>query len=68
MTQTEKKDFALKWLGNTKIDADVTNHTLGMPVSTVTLDLLLEASKKLIKINKQEAEPDNGCCCRRCQR
>lgn len=59
MTQSEKKDFALKWLTNTKIDADVTNHTLGMSVSSVTLDLLLEASKKLIKINKQEAEPDN---------
>lgn len=59
MTQEEKKQFCLKWLRSAKLDSAVNEHTLGVAVGNVTCDLLLTASKKLIKINKQEAEPDN---------
>lgn len=43
----------------TVIDPDVVHQTLGVHVDHVNPQVLLEASKKLIKINRLEAEPDN---------
>lgn len=60
METKQEKAAALKtWLQKTQLDPDVTKQTLGMPASAVSPQLLLEASKKLIKINRLEVEPDN---------
>lgn len=59
MTQEEKKMDVLAWLQNTKLDSGVVQQTLGNAATAVSPRLLLEASKKLIKINKLEVEPDN---------
>src|SRR5690606_2244260 len=55
----EKKQQIKDWLRKTEVDATVVGQTLNVHASNVTPQLLLEASKKLIKINKLEAEPDN---------
>ncbi len=60
MITKQEKVTALKgWLAKTELDPDVMNHTLGISDSSVNPTVLLEASKKLIKINRQEIEPDN---------
>lgn len=59
LSPDEKKEFVSAWLKKTKLDAGVVGHTLGFKIDHVNPTLLLEASKKLIKINKLEVEPDN---------
>lgn len=58
-THEEKTQDVKNWLKKTVIDPDVVQQTLGINVGHVSPEILLEASKKLIKINKLEAEPDN---------
>ena len=58
-TQEEKKEEVNNWLKKTVIDPEVVRQTLGIAVDHVNPQILLEASKKLIKINKLEVEPDN---------
>ncbi len=59
MTPEEKSQQVNTWLNKAKLDPDVMEQTLGMPVDHINPGVLLEASKKLIKINKLEVEPDN---------
>jgi len=59
MTSEEKKDEVKSWLKKTELDKDVVSQTLGIPADHINARVLLEASKKLIKINKLEVEPDN---------
>ena len=60
MTTKPEKITELKgWLSKTKLDPEVTHQTLGIAASSVNLEVLLAASKKLIKINKLEVDPDN---------
>ncbi len=59
LSPEEKKHEVRGWLKKTVIDPEVVHQTLGISVDHVSPELLLEASKKLIKINRLEAEPDN---------
>ncbi len=60
MLSPEEKQHEVKtWLKKTVIDPEVVEQTLGLHVNHVSPELMLEASKKLIKINKLEMEPDN---------
>lgn len=59
MTPEEKKTQVTKWLKATRIDPVVTQQTIGVNSDHVNPHVLLEATKKLIKINKLEVEPDN---------
>jgi hypothetical protein len=42
-----------------KLDPEVTRRTLGKPYDKVSLDQMLDTTRKLAAINKQEAEPDD---------
>lgn len=59
MSPEEKSDAVKKWFSKTRLDGDVVKQTLGVESHSVTPQLLLEATRKLIKINKLEIEPDN---------
>ena len=59
LTKQEKIKELKSWLSNTKIDSDVVKRNLGLDSSSISPAVLLTASKKLIAINKQEAEPDD---------
>lgn len=58
-TKQEKIDALKTWLGKTYLDPVVTKQTLGEALSSVSARTLLLSSAKLIKINKQEVEPDD---------
>lgn len=55
----ELKKEVNTWLSKAKLDSGVVQQTLNMTTDHVNPKVLLEASKKLIKINKLEQEPDN---------
>ncbi len=55
----EKKQQLKEWLSKTELDANVVGQTLGVHASSITAEVLLAASSKLIKLNKLEQEPDN---------
>jgi DNA-directed RNA polymerase beta subunit len=59
LSPEEKKHEVKSWLKKTVIDPEVVHQTLGISVDHVSPEIMLEASKKLIKINRLEAEPDN---------
>lgn len=59
VTPSEKLQKVKEWLSKTKLDASVTQQTIGLASSVLNPDVFLEATKKLIKINKLEVEPDN---------
>jgi DNA-directed RNA polymerase beta subunit len=59
LTPAEKSVEVKNWFKKTILDPDVVKQTLGMAVDHINPDVLLESSKKLIKINKLEVEPDN---------
>lgn len=59
LSPEEKKQFVINWLKHTRLDGDVVRQTIGVSADSVTPRVLIEASKKLIKINRLEAEPDN---------
>ena len=59
LTQAEKVQKLKEWLSGTQLDATVVNQTLGVHESSVSTDVLLRASAKLIKLNKGELEPDD---------
>lgn len=59
LSKQEKIEALKTWLAKTSIDSTVTKQTLGESLSSVSARALLLASSKLIKINKQEVEPDD---------
>jgi DNA-directed RNA polymerase beta subunit len=59
LSPEEKSKEIHVWFGKAKLDPDVVSQTLNMDADHVNPMVLLEASKKLIKINKLEVEPDN---------
>lgn len=59
LTPEEKADKIKEWLKKTRLDSDVVKQTLGIDSNSINTSVLLEASKKLLKINKLEVEPDN---------
>lgn len=56
----EEKIAAIKeWLKKTELDAGVVSDTLGIHASSISPQVLLTASAKVIKVNKQELPPDD---------
>lgn len=59
LTKIEKVKRLKEWLGKTKLDSEVIGRTLNVKDSSITPNVLLVASAKLIKVNKREVEPDD---------
>lgn len=59
LTKNEKLVKVKDWLKTTKLDAEVVGRTLGINESSINANVLLQASAKLIKVNKREVEPDD---------
>lgn len=55
----DKKKALLDELGKVEFDPEVTKRTLGAPHSVLTKDAILAATKKLLAVNRLEAEPDD---------
>jgi DNA-directed RNA polymerase beta subunit len=59
LTRNEKVAKIKEWLNKTQLDSDVVRRTLNVNEGNVSPTVLLASSKKLIKINKGEMEPDD---------
>ena len=59
LTKQEKASKIKQWFNNTVVDPVVVKRTLGMESPHINAQVLLEASKKLIKLNRREIEPDD---------
>jgi DNA-directed RNA polymerase beta subunit len=59
MATDDQKLQVNKWLKNTRLDPVVVGQTIGVDSNHINPQVLLAATKKLIKINKLEVEPDN---------
>lgn len=59
ISKQEQIDKIKEWLKKSELDAGVLNQTLGGRYDHITPQMLLQASKKLIRINKQEIPPDD---------
>ena len=57
-TKAKAKEV-LKFLENMKMDASVNGKTMNVPISKVTVRLLLASTKRLLNINREEEEPDD---------
>lgn len=58
-TKLEKIEALKKWMSTTRLDAKVNQKTLGESYDRISPAALLTASVKLIKINRNETEPDD---------
>ena len=58
-TNQEKLKKVKEFLAKTRLDATVTQDTLGFPATSVTPEVLLKASEKIIKVSRGDVEPDN---------
>lgn len=59
LSKSEKVSKIKQWLNQTELDPTVNKTTLGIDASQISPQVLLSSSAKLIKINKNEAEPDD---------
>jgi len=59
ITKSEKIQKVKEWLLKSELDPVVLGDTLGQRISSITPQMLLTASHKLIKVNKQEIPPDD---------
>lgn len=59
MTLEEKRAAVKDWMRKAELDPTIIKETLGVEYKNLDPKLLLEASKKLIKLNRKEAEPDH---------
>lgn len=59
ITPAEKVTKIKEWLAKTSLDAEVCNQTIGMAASSVSPEVLLQASAKVLKVNRGHAEPDD---------
>jgi DNA-directed RNA polymerase beta subunit len=55
----EKAQEILRFFENMKMDASVNGRTMRVPVNKVTMKLLLASTARLLKINREEEEPDD---------
>lgn len=59
-TETPNKAQALaEFLNSVKLDPEVTTRTLGKPYSSLTKDAIIDTTRKLLAVSKQQAEPDD---------
>ena len=59
LTKAEKIEKLKEWLKKSELDSSVVGYTLGEHVGHLTPQLLLKASAKLIRVNKQTEDPDD---------
>jgi DNA-directed RNA polymerase beta subunit len=59
LTKQEKASRLKQWLNSTVLDANVVKRTLGVDSGNLNAQIFLEASRKLIKLNRREVEPDD---------
>ncbi len=59
ITKQEKVEAVKEFLKKTKIDAGVVGQTLGIHESNVSPSVLLAASAKILKVSRNETEPDD---------
>src|SRR5688572_21248485 len=59
LSKQEQIDKIKEWLTKSELDAGVLKQTLGAHYEHITPQMLLQASKKLIRINKLEIPPDD---------
>jgi DNA-directed RNA polymerase beta subunit len=58
LSKNEKVQKLKEWLAHTQLDANVIGQTLGIHESSVSPQVMVAASAKLIRINKGEEPPD----------
>jgi DNA-directed RNA polymerase beta subunit len=59
LTHPEKISKIKQWLNLTQLDPTIVKTTIGVNEAKISAQVLLASSAKLIKINKNEAEPDD---------
>jgi DNA-directed RNA polymerase beta subunit len=57
--EDQQRQTLLSKFSKMEMDPEVNRRTLGNPHTGVTLDTLMDITKKLIKVNRKEAEPDD---------
>ena len=55
----EQREALVDKFANMEMDPYVTNRTLGSPHKGLTLDAVMDITKKLVAVSKNEAEPDD---------
>ena len=59
LTPEDKQKAISDEFGKMELDEEVTKRTLGRPIKNLTPDAILDITKKLIALNRREAEPDD---------
>jgi DNA-directed RNA polymerase beta subunit len=59
LPEAEQNQALLAKFANMEMDPDVTRRTLGKPYSNLSLDAVLDVTKKLIQVSRNEADPDD---------
>ena len=59
LTKPEKISKIKQWMNQTELDSHIVHTTIGVKEDHINPQVLLASSAKLIKINKNEAEPDD---------
>lgn len=59
LTKSEKVEKIKESFKKAKLDATILGETIGLSASSITPQVILETSRKLVKLNKREVEPDD---------
>ena len=59
LTERDAIDGFMSYLSGARLDADVTKITLGKSFDTVTPEAILDATKKIVAVNKGDEKPDD---------
>jgi DNA-directed RNA polymerase beta subunit len=59
LTKAEKIEKLKKWLAGTRLDPSVTGQTLNHPYASISLQSMLDSSKKIIAVSNNKAKPDD---------
>ena len=59
LPESEQNQALISKFANMEMDPDVTRRTLGKPYSNLSLDALLDITRKLVKVSRNEADPDD---------
>jgi DNA-directed RNA polymerase subunit beta len=57
--ETSQREALVQKFQSMEMDPEVTRRTLGQPHKGLTLDAVLDITKKLIQVSRNEAEPDD---------
>lgn len=58
-SEQEQRQALIDKFGRMELDPQVTARTLGRPHKNITLDTLLDITKKLVQVSRNEADPDD---------